>query len=109
MKSAKVSMFIFILHFAKINAKMNINEIFIPMFKGFFFIGLWTIPLIINYDMRYSTKFNVYYIFLSFIIGLLTLVVKGVSDDMNHAVYLHKEKYKLSAYYRLLVKLYNIF
>lgn len=111
-KSAKVSMLVFTLHFAKINAiasiKHNIKNAFIPMFKCLSLFALWALPLYLNYDMRYSTKFNVYYLFASVIIGLLAIVIHGVKGDMEHAVYLNSKKYELSRYYRMLVKIWSL-
>lgn len=106
-KSAKVSMIIFMIYFAKINFINSIKSVFVPMFKGFAIIGLWMLPLIINYDSAYSVKFNVYYIFISFAIMVLTFVTINMREDMEHAVYLNSKEYKLSFYYRLLVKLNN--
>ena len=104
-KSAKASMFIFMVHFAKINLIDTAKSVFIPMFKMFALIGLWTLPLVINCNTVYNTKFNMYYIIISVITFLLAIVIKGMYGDMQHAVYLDRKKYALSAYYRLLVKL----
>ncbi len=106
-KSAKISMFIFILHFTKINLIASIKNEFFPMFKMLALIGLWTLPVIINCNTICNTKFNMYYILISVIAMLLGIVINGVRGDMQHAVYLDSEKCNLSAYYRLLVKLNN--
>ena len=107
-KSAKASMFIFMLHFAKINFINTVKTAFIPMFKGFSLIGLWTLPLIINCNTICNTRFNMYYIIISVITFLLAIVINGVYGDMHHAVYLNSKEYKLSFYYKMLIKLYSI-
>lgn len=111
-KSAKISMFIFILHFAKIRLMRIIKNVFLGLLitlKVFSLFALWAVPLIINCNTVYNTKFNMYYIIISVIGMLLGIVINGIHGDMEHAVYLHKENWKLSNYYKLLVKLHDFF
>lgn len=103
-KSAKVSMFIFMLHFAKINLIVSIKNVF----KIFALIGLWILPLVINCNTIYNSKFNMYYMVISVVAMLLGIVIYGAREDMEHAVYLNSREYKLSAYDKLLIKLYSI-
>ena len=112
MKSAKISMLVFMLYFTKvglINLTKLILDIIFQMLKVFFFFGIWTLPLVINSYTFSNTNFNIYYLLISVGGGLLGIIINGIYGDMEHAVYLHKEKYKLSCYYRLLVKVNSFF
>ena len=111
-KSAKASMFIFMLHFAKIRLMKVIKNVLLGLFvtlKVFSLFALWAVPLIINCNTVYNTKFNMYYIIISIIGVLLGIVINGIHGDMEHAVYLHKKNWELSIYYKLLVKLNRFF
>jgi len=107
-KSAKTSMLIFMLHFAKINFIVSVKKAFIPMLKTFALIALWVTPLVINCNTVYNIKFNAYYMFISVIIGLFSIVIIGIIGDINHAVFLNSKKYKLSTYDKIFLKLYSI-
>ena len=110
-KSAKLSMLIFMLHFAKINLLRTSKNILLGLFitlKVFSLFTMWAVPLIINCNTVYNTKFNMYYIIMSIIGVLLGILINGIHGDLHHALYLNSKNYKLSAYHMLLIKLYNI-